>query len=170
MIIGADSTGMEQANPFWTFSTALYGQPGVAEACLELQDRLDLDVNVLLFACFAAASGVTLTAGDLATLESAAATWRREMISPLQKLRRAAADELHERLLEAELLAERHQQDLMWQARPSAAGWLGTVAAAPGLLAENLAQVADRAGAPRASLDSIKALVESLLPGLVAQE
>src|SRR3954451_15961758 len=34
----------------WTSAASLYGAPGVAEACLALQDRYACDVNVLLFA------------------------------------------------------------------------------------------------------------------------
>ena len=38
--------------PLWAFSLAVYGGDGVAEECLDLQERLGLDVNILLFAAF----------------------------------------------------------------------------------------------------------------------
>ena len=38
-------------NPFWNYSLALYARAEVAKTCLALQDRLGLDVNLLLF-CF----------------------------------------------------------------------------------------------------------------------
>ena len=41
--------GMES---FWDFSVSAYRKPGVADACLALQDRHGLDVNVLLFCCW----------------------------------------------------------------------------------------------------------------------
>ena len=35
--------------PFWNFSLTHYAEPGVEDACLALQNRFGLDVNVLLF-------------------------------------------------------------------------------------------------------------------------
>jgi len=42
---------LSPADRFWAFSLALYGKPGVAPALLGLQDRLGVDVNLLLFCC-----------------------------------------------------------------------------------------------------------------------
>src|SRR3954470_3940357 len=39
-------------HPFWNFSLELYAGEGVAEACLDLQERRGCDVNVLLFCCW----------------------------------------------------------------------------------------------------------------------
>ena len=57
---------------FWAFSLDVYGRPGVAPACLALQDRHGLDVNLLLFCCWAASQGVTLDQRTLAAAEEAA--------------------------------------------------------------------------------------------------
>ena len=38
-----------QGSPFWKFSLGYYRGAGVSEACLELQDRCGVDVNVVLF-------------------------------------------------------------------------------------------------------------------------
>ena len=43
--------------PFWDYSLALYGRPGVEACCLRLQDRLGVDVNLLLLCCWLAARG-----------------------------------------------------------------------------------------------------------------
>ena len=43
---------MEQPASLWNFSVHTYGKPGVADACLGMQDRHGLDVNVLLFCCW----------------------------------------------------------------------------------------------------------------------
>ena len=56
---------------FWAFSLEVYGRPGVAPACLALQDRHGLDVNLLLFCCWAASQGVTLDQRTLAAAEEA---------------------------------------------------------------------------------------------------
>ena len=41
-------------NEFWAFSLATYAIDGVAENLLAVQDTLDLDVNVLLYATWLA--------------------------------------------------------------------------------------------------------------------
>ena len=54
------------ANPFWTFSLAVYAEPGVQAECLDLQDQDGIDVNMLLFcAWLGACRHVLLTAADL---------------------------------------------------------------------------------------------------------
>ena len=47
----------EAAASFWAFSLEFYARPGVAEACLALQDRHGLDVNILLLCCWLGWSG-----------------------------------------------------------------------------------------------------------------
>ena len=39
----------DRASPFWRFSLGFYRQPGVADACIALQDGCGVDVNILLF-------------------------------------------------------------------------------------------------------------------------
>ena len=39
----------DSKSPFWRFSIKFYGMPGVAPACIELQDQAMVDVNVLFF-------------------------------------------------------------------------------------------------------------------------
>jgi len=73
---------------FWNFSLALYGRPGVAPALLGLQDRLGLDVNMLVFCCWAAARGRALSPEDLSAVESVAEPWQAEVVRPLRALRR----------------------------------------------------------------------------------
>ena len=38
-----------QGSPFWQFSLRFYRMPQVADACIELQERAGVDVNLLLF-------------------------------------------------------------------------------------------------------------------------
>lgn len=107
-------------NPFWAFSLAVYARPGVPPACLELQDRRGIDVNLLLFAAWAGIGcGVALTAERLAALDAAVAGWRRDMVQPLRAIRRRAKGEdeaLYRRMKAAELEAERVQQDRLFTA------------------------------------------------------
>lgn len=105
-------------NPLWDFSLAVYGRPGVSAACLDLQDRLGQDVNVLLFAAWAGmACKADLPADELARIDSAVAPWRAEVVRPLRAVRRRAKgedDALYRRLKAAELEAERVQQDRLF--------------------------------------------------------
>lgn len=111
------------ATDFWNFSVAVYGQPGVAPACLALQDEWQLDVNVLLFCLFAASRGHTLQANELQALEEAVRPWREQVVRPLRAVRRwlkapqvpAALDigSLRQQVQGLELLAERSQQMAM---------------------------------------------------------
>ncbi|WP_448207339.1 TIGR02444 family protein [Azospirillum sp. sgz302134] len=109
---------MTDPNPFWDFSLAVYARPGVPAACLDLQDRRGLDVNVLLFAAWAGlACGVRLTAEELARIDAAVAPWRAEVVRPLRAVRRRVKGEdaaLYDRLKAAELAAERIQQDRLY--------------------------------------------------------
>src|SRR5262245_31772089 len=73
---------------FWTFTLALYGKPGVAPALIGLQDRLGLDVNMLLYCCWAGADGRLLSRDDLKAVEAVAEPWQSEVVRPLRALRR----------------------------------------------------------------------------------
>lgn len=105
-------------NPFWEFSLAVYGRPGVPAACVALQDRHGLDVNVLLFAAWAGmACGTLLSAERLAEVDSTIAGWRREVVRPLRAARRRVKtedDAFYQRLKAVELEAERIQQDRLF--------------------------------------------------------
>ena len=43
------TTDPGRGSPFWQFSLRFYRLPGVAEACIELQEQAGVDVNLLLF-------------------------------------------------------------------------------------------------------------------------
>jgi len=73
---------------FWNFSLVLYGRPGVAPALLGLQDSLGLDVNMLVFCCWAASRGRALSPADLAVVDAVAEPWQAEVVRPLRALRR----------------------------------------------------------------------------------
>ena len=73
---------------FWAFTLALYGKPGVAAALIGLQDRLGLDVNMLLFCSWAGANLRLLSRDDLKAVEAVAEPWQSEVVRPLRALRR----------------------------------------------------------------------------------
>lgn len=118
----------EAHNPFWDFSLAVWGREAVEPACLDLQERHGLDVNLLLFCGWAGRRGRALDDADIARLIEAARPWREATVLPLRKLRTwlkgqsvapgAAAGRLRERIKGDELQAEAIQQDLFVEAIP----------------------------------------------------
>lgn len=121
-------------HPFWNFSLELYAGDGVAEACLDLQERRGCDVNILLFCCWLGASGrPTLTAERLRTILAASEAWQSRVIRPLREVRRLlkdrpwatalpeTVDAVRRRVADAELAAEHAEQlDLAGLHAPSA--------------------------------------------------
>jgi len=119
----------DTAAQFWRFSLAFYAEPGVAAACLELQDRHGLDVNLALYSCWLGLSGRgRIDARGLAAADAAIADWRRSVIEPLRTARCAlkamndpGAPELRERVKAAELEAERLCQNRLAALAPAPA-------------------------------------------------
>jgi uncharacterized protein (TIGR02444 family) len=72
-------------NAFWAFSLAFYAQPGVMPACLALQDRHGVDVNLALLCCWV---GEPLDAAALAEADALVAEWRTQVVQPLRAVRR----------------------------------------------------------------------------------
>ena len=115
---------------FWDFSLELYAQPDVARACVALQDGCDADVNLMLFALWAARQGVRLTQADLTRVDAAVQGWRSRVVRPLRAVRRAlkpapegfdaAAETLRDLVGAAELEAERQQQSRLTPLLPGA--------------------------------------------------
>ncbi|WP_119460291.1 TIGR02444 family protein [Rhodospirillaceae bacterium SYSU D60014] len=112
------------ADRFWAFSLELYGRPGVAPACLSLQDRCGLDVNLLLFCCWTAAEGRPLSDADLRRAIDAVAPWHEAAVGPIRAVRRrlkggvagvaaAETDALRRRIAEIEIEAERIAQQAL---------------------------------------------------------
>ena len=111
-------------NPFWRFSLSLYGADGVKDECIALQDALDINVNVLLFAAWLGAErGAKLTAADLDAIEAEISPWQDAVVRPLRQVRlylktlRGKSDG-HERLAriaaQIELDAEQIQQAMLF--------------------------------------------------------
>src|SRR6201994_1238437 len=110
-------------HPFWNFSLELYAGEGVADACLDLQERRGCDVNILLFCCWLGASGrPTLTAERLRAILTVSDVWQAEIVRPLRQVRRLLKDKpwlealpetvdaARRRVSEAELAAEHAEQ------------------------------------------------------------
>ena len=106
---------MTEANPFWEFSLALYSRPGIADACLKLQDEHSVDVNLLLYCAWRCSVGAPLDAEGVSAVDAGIREWRAEVVQPLRTLRRklksvSGSDSTRDLVKQAELDAERVQQ------------------------------------------------------------
>jgi uncharacterized protein (TIGR02444 family) len=158
-------------SPFWRFSLQFYRLPGVADACIALQEEAGADVNLLLFLLWHAAQGRALSAAEVARLEQRIAVWRERAVIPLRAIRRAlkspqglieagAAEAFRTRIKAVELEAERLQQEAMYDlVRDSLLG-----EAAPSVAAAARANVA--AYAKGCSKDFAAAAVDTLVEAL----
>jgi uncharacterized protein (TIGR02444 family) len=114
-----------QKSPFWQFSIKFYSVPDVAPACIELQDEAGVDVNLLFFLLWNATYGRTLSKAEVEELDRTVGTWRKTAVIPLRQMRRAlksaptmlppdVAEAFRTRIKQAELEAERLQQETMF--------------------------------------------------------
>jgi len=121
----SDSKAQAPKSPLWQFSTKFYAMPGVAPACIALQDEAGVDVNLLFFLLWNATLGRTLAESDIKELDRMVGVWRNTAVIPLRELRRALkspppilAPEVVEgfrtRIKAVELEAERLQQEAMY--------------------------------------------------------
>ena len=123
-------------HPFWDYSLRVYGSEGVPAACIALQDRLDIDVNVMLFCSWIGHSGRgEMTAAELSAALNAVSEWNESIVRSLRAVRQAlkggmppAPDAhsaaLRRRILKLEVDAEHAEQLMLARAvdRPCADG------------------------------------------------
>ncbi len=123
-------------HPFWDYSLRVYGSEGVPAACLILQDRLEIDVNVMLFCSWIGHSGRgVMTAAELDAALGAVSEWNESIVRGLRAVRQAlkgglppAPDAqsaaLRRRILKLEVDSEHAEQLILARAvdRPGADG------------------------------------------------
>jgi uncharacterized protein (TIGR02444 family) len=92
-------------SPFWDWALKAYAKPGVAQACLVLQDDHGQCTPYLLWAAWAAQSGRSLDPVTLAKGADLAQRWEPAFITPVRTVRRTlkpafdgVADDLREAL------------------------------------------------------------------------
>ena len=167
-------TQMQQGSPFWRFSLRFYRQPGVADACIALQDGCGVDVNILLFLLWLASARRCVPAPAAQELCAKVAAWHDDVVVPLRTLRRrlkdgstlverGAAELFRTKIKAVELESERLQQEAMF-------------ALAAGLVTENAATTEAAAHANIAAYEHASArtfapqAVGVLLGALLADE
>jgi uncharacterized protein (TIGR02444 family) len=146
---------------FWDFSLCVYAHPGVPEECLGLQERLRLDVNLLLFCAYAGAKlRIALTPQDIADIVELTEAWHGSIVRELRAVRTtmkrwsedttlpisAPSAALRLAVKKAELDAERIEHDLLaeWAAareRPDGPAPREAIAVNIGLLLDHYTRV-----------------------------
>lgn len=129
---------------FWNFTLGVYGHPGVSQACIGLQDRHGLNVNMLIFCLWAGSHGQSLAVGELERLEAALTPWDEAVVKPLRAVRRwlkaqdlvprEQAEPLGRAILGREIESEGLAQRLMERSLPLVPGKGDAKAAASNLL------------------------------------
>lgn len=105
------------SHAFWDWSLDRYEKPDVASACLDLQDKQGLNVNICLWCCWLAEEGRDARPAierAMATLEP----WTREITGAIRDTRRKLGDQpqagaLYKSVLACELDAEHVEQDIL---------------------------------------------------------
>lgn len=119
---------MDRGSEFWRFSLSLYRMDGVPAACIELQDKHGLDVNIMLFALWLASRERAVSSADLTQADELVRQWRSQAVVALRGVRRflreppngfagEAAAALRDKVKAAELECERLQQEALFAAR-----------------------------------------------------
>ena len=114
-----------EKSPFWQFSVKFYAVPGIAPACIALQDLAGVDVNLLFFLLWNATLGRTLNEHEVKELDHMVGVWRNTAVIPLREIRRALKSPqkilapdvttvFRNRIKADELEAERLQQEAMY--------------------------------------------------------
>jgi uncharacterized protein (TIGR02444 family) len=79
-------------NEFWQFSVRIYSAKGVAAECLAIQDKLGVDVNVLLFSVWIGTKGIRLSQAQLMEIKTVVQDWNGMVVKPMRAVRRALKD------------------------------------------------------------------------------
>jgi len=150
--------------PFWRFSLKFYGQAGVSDACIALQDDCGVDVNLLLFLFWLASERQALTPDEVKKLDATIKSWRELTIIPIRDTRRklkgaktfvepAKQEALRDKVKAVELEAEKLQQEALFAFTQS--GPLGKPSEPPAAARANVAAFERAMGAsfPKASVD-----------------
>lgn len=173
------------ANPFWDYALELYRREGVEGACLDLQRRHGLDVNLVMLCCWLASRGIEAERTWLKATAEEVARWQAEVIRPLRAVRTQIKAELaapppgaiasrwpeltarlRQRVLALEIDGERLEQLLLAEL---AAGLPATAAPGIDLASRNLCRYRRFTRQDRPALEALLgAALPQVAPGAVA--
>jgi uncharacterized protein (TIGR02444 family) len=115
---------MAKNHPFWIFSIKTYGSTNVAPACLALQNSCGVNVNILLFCCWAGSQGMTLSSAQIEQGLKIVDSWNRDIVQGLRAVRqrlkggfesvpKEQTEPLLQKIISIELDAEKTEQHLL---------------------------------------------------------
>ncbi|WP_445766247.1 TIGR02444 family protein [Rheinheimera sp.] len=122
---GSNPLPTVSAEQLWQFSLALY--PKVKNLCLQWQDELGANVNLLLLLCYLEQQQLSFSGAELQQLAAALDKFSSRFTKPLRALRQNSAtaplsaaqqQTLKQSLLQAELELEKLEQQLLLQHCP----------------------------------------------------
>ena len=123
-MIGSSDSGagsLQYDNEFWRFSLAVYCRAEVEQECLELQQALGIDINLLLYCAWLGARGIALSKEQIEAASGAVADWHDQVVRPLRgvrqqikTLRRDAFEKFRTKVKGVELEAEQIEQALLY--------------------------------------------------------
>lgn len=114
----------------WAFALDIYARPGVADACLKLQNEAGVDVMMFLMIVYAAVRHrIFLTPSEIRELDEACRPWREQIVRPLRVIRsglktgplpapNSETEQFRSTIKAAELAAERLQNQLLAECLP----------------------------------------------------
>jgi uncharacterized protein (TIGR02444 family) len=114
----------------WAFALDIYARPGVADACLKLQNEAGVDVMMFLVIVFAAVRHrILLTPSEIRQLDEACRPWREQIVRPLRAIRsglktgplpapNSETEEFRSKVKAVELASERLQNRLIAERLP----------------------------------------------------
>lgn len=123
---------MIPASPFWDFSLRLYAEAGVPDACLALQARHGVDINLLFCCLWLGLEGERLGRREIARLAARVRDLHAGVVKPLREVRillkgmaatedealRPALGALRSAIKKSELDAEHLEQVALGALRP----------------------------------------------------
>ena len=75
-------------HPFWDFALQVYSREGVGTACLRLQERHGIDVNIMLFCLWLGESGRGIVeAEEMDALRAVSDKWHSEVVKGIRAVR-----------------------------------------------------------------------------------
>ncbi len=157
--------GMEDI--FWDFALALYRQEPVKEACLALQDGSALDVNLLLYCCWAGQGGHLLTHNELRRLHTLSSNWQTGILRPMRQVRQRlrkeeGAEGVYQAAKSFELQLERVEQSKLLAEVPVRWGKGGREAASGNLRSYLMLAAVIRDQAVNRNIDRLLDAMEAL--------
>ena len=82
------SETVDASGSLWNFSLAIYKSEAVQNACLGLQDRHGLDVNILLLCCWLASRGERIDSPEIDVVLARTTEWQSTVVVPLRGIGR----------------------------------------------------------------------------------